>query len=64
MDDQVPDTGARPADWTGDDAAQAATDDAAQAAQPADPEAAQRTLQQEDIVGPESDVDIDLPPWI
>eukprot|EP00971_Amphidinium_carterae_P064874 1285514-Amphidinium_carterae.1 len=62
-DDAVHDTEARPSDWTGDNAAQAAPDDAAQAAQPVDPEDAPATFQLERI-GAESDVDIDLPPWI
>eukprot|EP00971_Amphidinium_carterae_P097967 1938337-Amphidinium_carterae.1 len=88
MDDEVPDTEARPSGWTGDDAdaadpvgraaeprvralpgrgeAVVPPGEAAQAAQPAqsaETETASVTFLGE-FVGSESDVDIDLPPWV
>eukprot|EP00971_Amphidinium_carterae_P236471 4693245-Amphidinium_carterae.1 len=88
MDDEVPDTEARPSGWTGDDAdaadpvghaaeprvralpgrgeAVVPPGEAAQAAQPAQPaetETASVTFLGE-FIGSESDVDIDLPPWV
>eukprot|EP00971_Amphidinium_carterae_P157149 3115016-Amphidinium_carterae.3 len=56
-DDDVHDSEARPSDWTG------AGEDAAHAAQPVDTENEPVVFQVEQI-GSESDVDIDLPPWI
>eukprot|EP00971_Amphidinium_carterae_P095280 1884871-Amphidinium_carterae.2 len=55
-DDEVHDSEARPSNWTGDDAAQAA--------QPVVTDEAESVVPQEERVGSESDIDIDLPPWI
>eukprot|EP00971_Amphidinium_carterae_P284482 5647798-Amphidinium_carterae.1 len=54
-EDEANDADARPSDWTGEDTAQEA--------QPVDTESAAATFPME-AVGAESDVDIDLPPWI
>eukprot|EP00971_Amphidinium_carterae_P280695 5572654-Amphidinium_carterae.1 len=55
-EDEVHDSTARSSNWTGDDAAQAATTEAE--------DAAESVIPQEDRIGSDSDVDIDLPPWI